>query len=249
MPRLTAELPVDDDAAEQAGGTLLGILRDKSLLSHMATTGALGFALAVTLSSILYLVMTNSFFTVILSISLALTGVGLWIRSMLQVSAAAPLMNAVSRLGALAVCAASVLVLAEHYFLKNLGSWFHVVFFSSASSACSYAIAFIATNAYNSIWRDGAQFSAKQMYTLSGLSLLLGCVCGFFFAIVDVEDHIKRFGYEQWLTAALGGICGMVVGYVNHFATDDSMMFTFDPLPMDDVITPTHQEDTGHSDF
>ena len=243
------ELDHHDDGDDHSGGGIRGILGNRALLRHMLTTASLGFCLAVTLSSVLYLIMTNSFFAILLSLTLGMTGIGLWIRSILQVSPTAPLMNTVSRLGALAVCGGSMLVIMEQYLLKALGAWFHVMFFSSASSATCYAIVFIGTDYYNRFWRDGAQFSAKQLYTVSGLAVLLGCVCGFFFAIVDVEDHAKRFGYEQWISAALGGVCGAVVGYVNHHATDDSMMFTFDPLPMDDVITPTHADEPSHTDF
>jgi hypothetical protein len=250
MPPLTAA-PGDDDADSDQQGVVakvISALSDRALVVHMLITGGLGFGLSVTLSSVLYLVMTNAFFAIAFAVTLALTGLGLFVRSTLQMSPSAPFMNTVSRLGALAVCGGSALVVIEHFMLKDLGAYFHVFFFSTASTACSYAITFIATDIYNGIWRDGGQLSAKQLYTACGLSLLLGSVCGFFFAIVDVEDHVTRFGFEQWLTALIGACCGCVVGYVNHHATDEAMMFTFEPLPMEDVITPTHADDP-HTDF
>ena len=106
-----------------------------------------------------------------------------------------------------------------------------------AAGAC-YALCYAAVDMYNKGARQGSSFCGRQIYTIAAVTILSGCCAGFVFGLVDVEEHRQRLQFEQWLSGALGLVAGALVGLANHFAEDESLMITFDPLPAEEVEAP-----------
>ena len=80
----------------------------------------------------------------------------------------------------------------------------------------------------------GPEFTARQLYTVVAMSVLLGGSCGLLFTVVDVEEHATRIGTEQWIAAGVGAVSGIVVYYAGTKALNDNLNVAFDPLPTDD---------------
>lgn len=210
------------------------------LVKHLAVCALLGFSAAVLLSSILYLSVTNSLFPWLYAIGMFVTGIGFFARARLHVPTdATRAMNQLEYAGAVLTILTSctTIVIREH---SDHGSaYLLLVLYSLSCTASMYALSYIVTDLFNRNVLHGAELTAKQMYCIGGTSVVVGGSCGFFFSLVDVEQHAARFGYEQWLSALISAAGGALIGYISYFAQDDSLKVAFDPLPMDD-FTPTH---------
>jgi hypothetical protein len=214
----------------------------KKMMKHVFISSAIGFASAVIVSSILYLVATNRTYSLLFAGGMLFSGASLGWRAQMQCSSA----EAKTALLRLAMAGAVITALGGIAaillaFMEGKSSVAFLILYSCCSIGALYALAFIATDIFNrSVRENGAELNAKQLYSIAGIAILVGSGCGFFFNAVNVEQHVSRFGFEQWVSAAIGALGGALIGYVNFtFAHDGDFDVAFDPLPMED-FTPTH---------
>lgn len=229
------DLVLDDATARQSSM--------RKVLKHMTVAAAIGFGSAIVVSSILYLIATNRTFAILFSIAMVFAGIALaWKAQMQCTSSAAKTTLLRLATGGAVITVASGVASLLLTFTEGKSSIVFVVLYSCCSIGALYALTFIATDVYNRKMRRDAELNAKQLYSIAGIAIVVGSWCGFFFNAVDVEQHVSRFGFEQWVSAAIGSCGGALIGYVNYYyATDDEFDVAFDPLPMDD-FTPTNNE-------
>jgi hypothetical protein len=226
------DIVLDDATSRQTSALKLG--------KHIIAAAACGFGSAIVVSSILYLVATNQVFSMLFAVSMVLAGVTLGWRAKMQCTS-----NDTKSMLRLAVGGAGITIMGGVAsllltFTEGKSSVMFIILYACCSIGALYVLAFIATDVFNRSIRQGKELNAKQLYTIAGAAIVVGSWCGFFFNAVDVEQHVSRFGFEQWVSAAIAALGGVMVGYVNYHATDDALDVTFDPLPMDD-FTPTHE--------
>ena len=211
-------------------------------LSQMLLTCILGFGLGIVLSSTLYLLVTNSFFAVLISVALICFGLLVLLTTQSNSSSHAPLMKIIVLSGAGATVVGGLCGLVLQFARPSLSFlllWCCACF---AISSC-FALLLTYTEFYN-YWISQQMLVAQQVYSIAISSITIGAATSFLFLLVDVEDHVARFGYEQWVTAGISGAIGALIGFVNHNVKGDDMNITFDPLPMEDAGTPHHPEDS-----
>lgn len=235
-PKMAADdLVLDDANSSQTSKS--------KIAKHIAVGSAIGFGSAVVVSSILYLIATTRVYAILFAIGMLLCGGSLWWRAQMQCGSS----DAKTSLLRLATAGAIITALGGVAavlltFMEGKSSMAFLILYSCSSIGALYALAFIATDVFNRKVRGAsAELNAKQLYSIAGIAIIVGSGCGFFFNAVNVEQHVSRFGVEQWVSAAIGAVGGALIGYVNYtFAQDGDYDVTFDPLPMED-FTPTNQ--------
>ena len=220
---------VDDDVpvdAEGPGGSSF----HKRLLKHVVTAGGLGFLTTLVTTSILYEISTNTTLAVFFALLLILASMSVWLRHGRSTSAGAPMMVSVTRFGsALTAIAAIPALLIGVFRLSGLLGFSSLVILGIA---VTFALAFAATDVFNSV-RNGVMI-ARQVYTIAGGAIIVGAAAGVVFALADVEEHVRRLGWEQWVCAAVGFLGGALMGHANYYAVDQSMLIAFDPIELSD---------------
>merc|ERR1711916_137179 len=116
----------------------------------------------------------------------------------------------------------------------HLGPFLDVSFLVATASGNCYCLCYVLVALYNKA--NAASLIARRVYTMAAASVLVGGATGFIFAIVDVEDHVRRLGWEQWVCAVVGFFGGALIGHANFHASDESMVITFEGLEMDDDV-------------
>lgn len=126
--------------------------------------------------------------------------------------------------------------------------------FCIMTSAASHAFLLClgCVEAFNQFFNNGAPLIARQLFTVAGCAVLVGCLSGFVFGAADVENDIERLSWEQWVTASLCMLSGAAIGHANAVASnDDDMEIAFDPLPMDEAAdaatTPSTAPDNNNN--
>jgi membrane-associated HD superfamily phosphohydrolase len=206
---------------------------NSKLVFAMVKSGVVGFIMVLFLSSVLYETSVNTPFAVLNGLTLLLMLVAMVIELKAAESRGAPMMTLIVRLGMLVTLLAAI----GTYIIRfaHLGPFLDVAFLVSTASGNCYCACYVLVSLYNK-HRQSSTFVARQVYTMAGATLLVGGISGFVFAVADVEDHVTRLGWEQWVCAVAGFIGGGLIGHANYFAQDESMIITFDGLEMDDDV-------------
>lgn len=203
------------------------------LVKSMIKTGVLGFVMVLFLSSVLYETSTNTPFAALNGLALLLMAAAMFAETNNATAEQAPLMLMVVRGGVLLTVVAAVGTYMVRF--ASLGPYIDVAFLVSTSCGNCYALSYVLVSIWNKYVRNST-FVARQIYMMAAATLLVGGVSGFVFAVVDVEDHVRRLGWEQWVCAATGFIAGALIGHANYFAVDESLSITFEGLEMDDDV-------------
>ena len=226
MPQLA------DDDFDRAAGRSGGF--NQALLKHLLAGAAVGFVGVLVLTSVLYETATSSTFAVFNAIALFLIGCSMVVSHCQQEARGAPLMTVIVMGGAVVTFVAALGTCMVRF--AKFGPIIDVVFLVSASGGNCYALSYVCVDVFNSAVLRRRSFYAKQLYLIAAAAVLVGTVAGLFFAAADVEDHVRRLGWEQWLCAGVGAVAGAGIGWANHNAVDRSMLISFDALPMDNDV-------------
>jgi hypothetical protein len=203
------------------------------LAGAMIKAGIVGFVLVLFLSSMLYETSTNGPFAVLNGIALGLMAVTMCVELANASAEAAPLMVVIVRIGVLVTALACIGTFIIRF--AKLGPFFDVAFLVTTASGNCYALSYVLVSLYNKR-ANNATFVARQIYTMAAAAVIVGGTSGFVFAVADVEDHVRRLGWEQWICAVAGFFAGALIGHANYMAANESMIITFDGLEMDDDV-------------
>lgn len=201
------------------------------MLKQMVLGGVIAAFFSVAVDSILYMASVKKFFAIIYAVVISVCSFFLFVKAS-YITGGTTSMKMVLRAGAIASAASSVSAIILPFTELSAGP--NTVFLMSLGSGCAYALGFVSCDIYNKTARQGSEFSARQVHVLALVTLALGAFTGFVFGVADVEHFPDRFGWQLWLEVFLGFCGGLVISYVNATAVDESMLITFDPLPMDD---------------
>lgn len=214
-------------------------------VTHLLLFVLVGFVVSWCVSSILYSILVNHLFRWSVALILLYTSCGLFLRAKMQTCPRNHSLPTVARLGALSVGVGSAASALAPYALTNGWPRFATnCLLSTIGVSVSYAMLFLLTDVSNRIGpvaqrlgnlSGGPEFTARQLYTVVAMSVLLGGSCGLLFTLVDVEEHAARIGTEQWIAALIGAVSGLVVYYAGTKALSDNLDVAFDPLPSDDT--------------
>jgi hypothetical protein len=203
------------------------------LAKSMVKSGAIGFGLVLFLSSVLYETSVNSTFAVLNGLALLLMAAAMTVDLGTASSDAAPLMTLIVRAGILLCLVAAMGTYVIRF--AHLNPVPDTSFLISTAMGNCYALCYVMVSLYNR-HMSNSTFIARQIYTMAAAAIIVGGITGFVFAVADVEDHVRRLGWEQWVCAIAGFFGGAFIGHANYHASDDSMVITFDGLEMDDDV-------------
>lgn len=203
------------------------------LVKHMAVAGTFTFGLAIVLTSVLYETATNTAFAALNGVALLLLSLAIFFEHGGSEARAAPLMGVIVKLGGLVSAIAAFGTFVVRF--AHVGPFIDVAFLVTVGIGNCFALLFVGIGLFNT-YVSRSTFVARQIYAMAAAAVLVGGTSGFFFAAVDVEDHVRRLGWEQWVCASIGCVAGAAIGHANHFAVDESMSITFDGIPMSDDV-------------
>ena len=237
-------LTMDDPAEGGSIPTLPPLTRDKGksgLIKSMAIAGWLGFVGSNAISSVLYMVSVHPVFAFAMGIVLGLMGVALYIKHTMQqqstssTTGTAPMMTLIARTGAIVTMLSAVATLLVHFKAPH-NEVIQTVCIVILSCGTCYSFGLVMVDLTNRTLKGTRKVLAWQIYAVAAGSLMLGVTSAILFGLVDVEDHVRRYGYEQWIASAVGLVCGALIGRSSYYAVDESMLITFDPITMDDGV-------------
>ena len=205
---------------------------NRQLVTAMVKSGIVGFVMVLLLTSVLYETSVNAWFAALNGIALMLMAAAMYGDLGSATANAAPMMGIVVRMGMVI----TIIAAFGTYIIRfaKLGAFLDLSFIVTTACGNCYCLCYVLVALYNK--RQQSQFVARQIYTMAAAAILVGGVSGFVFAAVDVEDHVRRLGWEQWVCAMVGFLGGAFIGHANYHATDESMVITFEGLEMDDDV-------------
>jgi hypothetical protein len=223
--------PVDEfPEIESPPGLHIGGLHiTQRLLIHIGVGFGLGALGSILISSCLYMSLVHTSFAVCQAFVLLLSAVAMFLKTFF-VSSGTPLMSVVIRAGAgmtLVSGGCSILLRA------HTGHFFGFLMLLFTSLGVSYTVTYVTVDLWNRFVVDRRELCARQVYTIAASAVVVGVWSAILFTVVDIQDHNRRFGWEQWVGAGVAGIAGAFLGFANYKAVDESMLLTFDPLPQE----------------